>query len=43
MAAATLRDVHPDAIEGGTGQRLGHVVIIVAGVCALVSSLVTFL
>lgn len=42
MAAGTLQSVHLAAAEGGTGQKLGHAVIIVAGVCALVSSLVTF-
>lgn len=41
--AGTLHAVRPAAVEGGTGQRLGHAVLIVAGVCALVSSLVTFL
>ncbi|KAH6629452.1 organic solute transporter Ostalpha-domain-containing protein [Boeremia exigua] len=30
-------------VDRGTGQRLGHAVIIVAGVCALVSSLVSFI
>lgn len=28
--------------SGGTGARLAHAIIIVAGVCALVASLVTF-
>lgn len=43
MAAGTIQDVHPAAIEGGTGQRLGHAIIIAAGVCALVASFVTFM
>ena len=42
MAAGTLPDVHMAAVEGGTGQRLGHAVIIVAGVCSLMASLTTF-
>lgn len=42
MAAGTLPAVHMAAVEGGTGQRLGHAVIIVAGVCSLVASLTTF-
>lgn len=42
MAAGTLPDMHMAAVEGGTGQRLGHAVIIVAGVCSLMASLTTF-
>ncbi|KAF9693361.1 hypothetical protein EKO04_008705 [Ascochyta lentis] len=41
MALGTLPHVHTTA-EPGTGQRFGHAVVIVAGVCALVASLVTF-
>ena len=43
MAAGTVQGTHPAAIEGGTGQRLGHAIIIAAGVCALVASFVTFM
>lgn len=41
MPPATLQQLHT-AAEGGTGQRLGHAVIIVAGVCSLMASLLTF-
>jgi hypothetical protein len=41
MAAGTLHDIHM-AMDGGTGNRFGRAVIIVSGVCALVSSLITF-
>lgn len=41
-AAATHPNVQTAAIEGGTGQRLGHAVIIVAGACSLMASLTTF-
>jgi hypothetical protein len=43
MAAGIVQDVHPAFVEGGTGQRFGHAIIIAAGVCALVASFVTFM
>jgi hypothetical protein len=43
MASGTLpQDVTGADLSGGTGARFARAVIIVAGVCALVASLVTF-
>lgn len=40
--AAPSTNLHMATLKGGTGQRFGHAVIIVAGVCALIASFTTF-